>query len=591
MATVVFFACAAIYAQAEVCPRPAAGSVADPPAEIRSKNGVLQATLSLQKAVGANGEVRYCYIDENGDESPTLRVKPGDQVLLKLKNDLPVSSASGQMAHAAASLCISGPMSGTKLSGLMNASSTNLHFHGLALPPICTQDDVLRTNISPGSKGFVYRFRIPRDQPPGLYWYHPHPHGHSEEQVLGGASGALIVEGIERYNGALAGLPERLLVIRDQVRINSGVAPKPPSKDLSVNFVPVPYPDYPAATLKIKPRQRELWRVLNASADTFAELHLLINGKWQPMGLVSVDGVPLHYPLQPPQTGGSDQIDWVESILIPSGGRAEFLYDSPPEGGRTQVLTAGVDTVPLVDEDDPAFAGAANKPVVDDDDYTPPRWLLTLSSTPDAPEPSSFLPKAISSKTVAKKPVQSSGTQLTSIKPTRTRKLYFSEKVMDPSSPRTSTVFYVTEEGKDPAAFDPSAAPNITVHQGEVEDWIIENHSQEAHTFHIHQTHFVVRERDNRAVDENYLRDTVAIPYWDGTTAYPSVKLRIDFRSPTTVGTFPYHCHILQHEDGGMMGTVQVLKRDTKSSAGAKSTSAKMPVQTSFQPQDFTGAK
>jgi FtsP/CotA-like multicopper oxidase with cupredoxin domain len=507
--------------------------------------------LSLQKIVGANGEVRYCYIDGNGDESPTLRVKPGDQIVLKLKNDLPAISTSGNMAHAAGPLCSSGPM-----PGAMNASSTNLHFHGLALPPICYQDDVLRTNISPGSTGFVYRFRIPRDHPPGLYWYHPHPHGHSEEQVLGGASGALIVEGIERYNSALTGLPERLFVIRDQVRMNSGIAPKPPSKDLSINFVPVPYPDYPAAALKIKPRHRELWRVLNASADTFAELHLLTNGKWQSMGLVALDGVPLHYS----QKGGSDQIDWVESILIPSGGRAEFLYDSPPPGARTQLLTAGVDTVPFVDEDDPAFAGAVNKPIIDDDDYTPPRWLLTVLSAPDAPEATSFLPQTKSLRNPTER--TQSSPQLASVKPTRARKLYFSEKVTDPGSPRTSTVFYVTEEGKEPAAFDPSAAPNITVHQGDVEDWVIENRSQEVHSFHIHQTHFIVLERDNKTVDENHLRDTVTIPYWDGTSAYPSVKLRIDFRSPAAVGTFPYHCHILQHEDGGMMGTVQVLKRN-----------------------------
>ena len=132
----------------------------------------------------------------------------------------------------------------------------------------------------------------------------------------------------------------------------------------------------------------------------------------------------------------------------------------------------------------------------------------------------------------------------------------------DPKNPRTSTDFLVTEDGKVPAVFDPAAPPNITVRQGDVEDWIIENRSQEAHTFHIHQVHFMVLERENKTVQEDYLRDTIDLPFWDGVSPeYPSVKLRIDFRDPAIIGTFPYHCHILQHEDGGMMGTVRVLKR------------------------------
>jgi FtsP/CotA-like multicopper oxidase with cupredoxin domain len=39
---------------------------------------------------------------------------------------------------------------------------------------------------------------------------------------------------------------------------------------------------------------------------------------------------------------------------------------------------------------------------------------------------------------------------------------------------------------------------------------------------------------------------------------YPAVRLRMDFRDPNTVGTFVYHCHLLDHEDGGMMGLIRV---------------------------------
>ena len=80
----------------------------------------------------------------------------------------------------------------------MTPVSTNLHFHGLTVPPVCHQDDVLKTSIQPDDAPFEYRLRIPDDEPPGLYWYHPHIHGFSKAQVLGGASGALIIEGIER---------------------------------------------------------------------------------------------------------------------------------------------------------------------------------------------------------------------------------------------------------------------------------------------------------------------------------------------------------------------------------------------------------
>lgn len=532
------------------------------PQELRSENGLLQVELSLRNSVDTQGWMRYCYLDQSGNQAPTLRLKPGDLLVLKLKNELPSTSSSmNSSAGAIRTPC---------LSSNMQATSTNLHFHGLMIPPTCHQDDVLNTTIKPGAPFYEYRFRIPKTQPPGLYWYHPHPHGHSEEQVLGGASGALIVEGIESFNHLLAGLPERLLVIRDQTRptVNAGdiskdaVGLKPPSHDLSVNFIPVPYPSYPPAIIKIRPSQRELWRVLNASADTFVDLHLLTNGKWQSMGLVSLDGVPLGYEGNTANNG----VQWKPNIPISPGGRAEFLFDAPAAGGRTQVLTAGVDTVPFVDEEDPAVVattvaasvatGNSDTTIPDDDDYTPPRWLLTIVAVADAPRPDSVLPKAASR--VERRTVPS----LTSIRPTHQRKFYFSEKVLDPKNPRASTEFYVTEEGHRPSTFNPEAAPNITVRQGDVEDWVVENRSQEAHTFHIHQTHFIVLKRDNKAVDENYLRDTVDLPYWDGTSPhYPSVKLRVDFRDPAIIGTFPYHCHILQHEDGGMMGTIRVAKR------------------------------
>ena len=597
---VIVFCCAHSWAQVartEVCPRPSPGSAVENPPEIRSRNGVLNVSLLLRNSVSPTGGMRYCYMDEEGRESPTLRVKPGDVLILKLKNEVnPLPSGATISGPAPRNSCITAPPDPIAVDvvnvdrvnddperqhrdGAMGADSTNLHFHGLSIPPVCHQDDVLHTTLQPGAAYYEYRVSIPKNQPPGLYWYHPHLHGHTEEQVLGGASGALIVEGIERSSSKLMGVPERLLIIRDQLRAGMqfeevpryGVGGRPPAKDLTINFIPVPYPNYPPAVVKIRPLQRELWRVLNASADTLLDLRLLTNGKWQSMGLVAIDGVPMNYE-QADRNGRSAEIavQWVGNISIPPGGRAEFIYETPAKGGRTQLLTSGVDTTAEMGEDEDAalLSGSAGTQR-DDDDYTPPRWLLKAEAT-DAAAPPILLPgTTLTHQHVEGKKLAALGT----VRPDRQRKLYFSEKLQDgvltnaqdPKSPRRSTIFYVTEEGQQPLPFDPAAPPNITVRQGEVEDWIIENRSPEIHTFHIHQTHFLLLERDHQAVKENYLRDTVAVPYWDGVSPwYPSVRVRIDFRDPTIIGTFPYHCHILQHEDGGMMGTIRVLKRDAK---------------------------
>ena len=166
------------------------------------------------------------------------------------------------------------------VSGLMTATSTNLHFHGLTIPSTCHQDEVLNTSIQPQDSPFQYRFRIPANEPPGLYWYHPHIHGFSKAQVLGGASGAIIVEGIQRAVREVAGLPERVLVIRDRDLLNPDAPPSKsepvlppmlidrdgdavnngtgfgkPAKDLSINFVPVPRPDYLPAVIRNETRR------------------------------------------------------------------------------------------------------------------------------------------------------------------------------------------------------------------------------------------------------------------------------------------------------------------------------------------------
>ena len=97
------------------------------------------------------------------------------------------------------------------LGGMVTETSTNIHFHGLNIPPVCHQDEVVKTVIPNNGVPFQYSTQIPANDPPGMYWYHPHAHGFSAPQVYGGAAGALIIEGT---NPLTQGLNERVLVVR-----------------------------------------------------------------------------------------------------------------------------------------------------------------------------------------------------------------------------------------------------------------------------------------------------------------------------------------------------------------------------------------
>lgn len=550
------------------CPvRPAAGSVVQEPENLSSRNGVLRVELRYRNFVDTAGQMHFCYLYKDGTEAPTLRVKPGDLLILRLRNE-----ESAPFAAAAPNAPVAMPSMKAGCTGnAMTAASTNVHFHGFTVPPRCHEDDVLNTFVQPGDRAFEYRFRIPRNETPGLYWYHPHVHGLTSVQVQGGASGALIVEGIERANKMLAGLPERVMVIRDQPLANPNAAPVvtssmppplvlrdnegdilntnsgggTPARDLSINFVPVPYPTYPPGVIKIRPGEKQLWFVLNASAITYLDLQVLTNNKPQMVGVVSLDGAPIN------QSGlAGDRVIWESHVLIPPAGRVGMIVKGPPAGSTGSFVTRPVDTGPAGEND-------------------PTRPLATMVPDADAPEPAVRL---------AASPVplpRPASVWLDDVKPVRTRVLYFSEQPHDPHDPKSPTDFMITVEGQTPKVFDPNdKTPNIVVQQGDVEDWIIENRTQELHAFHIHQLHFLLEEWNGVPVYEPFLRDTINVAYWDGRSKeYPSVKLRMDFRDPNIIGTFVYHCHLLEHEDGGMMGVIQVVPKGRGNLLGAQARS------------------
>jgi FtsP/CotA-like multicopper oxidase with cupredoxin domain len=553
--------------QQDVCLRPEPGSAISEPEDLRSHDGILETDLRILDQKLPDGTTRYCYLTPDGKPSPTLRVKPGDQLIIHFKNDLvdlDTATPAIDRPLAGAPICTAKKSPDPCESGAMTPVSTNLHFHGLTVPPVCHQDDVLKTSIQQDDFPFEYRLRIPDDAAPGLYWYHPHLHGFSKTQVLGGASGALIIEGIERADPSLAGLPERVIVIRDQDLVNPDASPSKfeppamsksqldsdgdttnsgngfgkPSKDLSVNFVPVPYPNYPPAKLSMKPGERQLWRVLNASAITYLNLALLVQRAPQKIGIVGLDGVPLRF-----QDSPSPPVQWVDHIGVPPGSRAEFIVEGPPAGAGALLVTRAVDTGPAGEND-------------------PNRALVAITASSDAGEPQSALSAHVEPLPPPERP------WIGDVAPVRVRRLFFSEQQENPSDPNSPTKFFLTTNGDSPKPFDPrSDVPDIVVRQGDVEDWIIENRSMELHDFHIHQLHFQLRDWSGIAVNEPFLRDTVNVPYYKSRMlAYPSVRLRMDFRDPNIVGTFVYHCHVLEHEDGGMMGRIKVVPRNSVTS-------------------------
>jgi FtsP/CotA-like multicopper oxidase with cupredoxin domain len=548
-------------ASPDACSRPAVASAVPEPADLDSQDGVLRVDLTLRNGPGRNGQMRYCYVTADGTQSPTLRLLPGDLLILRLKNELAMPTQPGQAipAHQHGAAAKTNSPTDPCLRGEMTSIATNLHFHGLAIPPVCHQDEVLKTAINPSDAPFEYRIRIPADQPPGLYWYHPHIHGFTNAEVLGGASGALLIEGIERANSEVAGLPERVLVIRDQDLLNpdaqpvqtdsmppplvmrdaegdilnTGTGGGKPAKDLSVNFVPVPFPSYLPAKIKIRPQEKQLWYVLNASAITYLDLQMLVENKPQMLGVVALDGVPINA-----SRATQNKIIWQSHVLMPPAGRVGIIVKGPAAGAAASLITRTIDTGPA-GENDPTRPLAT---IIPEANAAEPHVRLATNPTP--------LPR-------------SNDAWLGDVKPARTRTLYFSEHARDPNDPNSRTDFYLTVAGQDPKLFDPhDTAPNIVVPQGDVEDWIIENRTRELHAFHIHQIHFMLAEWNGVPIDEPFLRDTINVAYWDGTSAqFPSVKLRMDFRGPGIVGTFLYHCHLLEHEDGGMMGVVQVVPK------------------------------
>ena len=532
---------------ADPCPRSfAAGDVVQNPPALFSSNGVLNVRFSYQHRIDANNREMFCFMTPEGLQNPTLHVNPGDHLIITVTNNTPALPLT---------MTVSPPNCG---ASSMGPSSLNLHYHGTNTSPTCHSDEVIKTTINSGET-FQYNVAFPADEPPGLYWYHPHVHGQVEHAVQGGANGVIVVDGIENVQPAVSGLRQRILIVRDQ-EIPGEPAPvgSIPAWDVTLNYVPILSPgdpgvmDFVPASLQMQPGERQFWRVSNSCADTILDLQYVFDGVPQTMQLVGIDGVPV---------GSQDSTQpgqpiRVRHFRLPPAARVEFIVAAPPASVQlAQLITRGIDTGPIGDND-PQRPLATIKLV----DVADAALVHGADAGVGANQGRDDGRVGVFS---AFNPHQRRFAGLSSAPVAARRTLYFDEK--DDSSGETT--FFMAAQGQPEQPFDPNAPASIVATQGTVEEWTVENRTGENHEFHVHQLHFLVESQNDfeingahRApgVTGQYL-DTVEVPYWDQNPShpFPNVKLLVDFRGPD-IGNFVYHCHIAEHEDKGMMSIIEV---------------------------------
>ena len=457
------------------------------PPEVRSQNRV--ASLTLHAALNTDGRDAFVY--EGKSIAPTIRISPGDTLKIDYVNDLPV--------HSKESCAISPCM-----------DMTNLHFHGLAISPQAPQDNVIDMLAKPGET-LHYVVEIPANHPPGLFWYHTHPHGESHRQALDGMSGAIVIDGMDRYVPELRNLREQVLVVRGEsieqspnaTALERRVEAQAPTCGSEPDEIDRIYTvnDEIRPVLDIKPGERQFWRIVNASADRYMDLQL----DGEKFEVVALDGMPLAYHDQKNPT------KIVDHALVPPAGRLEAIVSGPSASAHSAFRTRCVDTGPDGDPN-PAMVladirgGSSARPVKQkvNRDLTPPEYKQIDLRAFETSQPDFVV-----------------------------------------SFTEDKNGFYINDQ-----KYAPDSAPMTRVRVGTYQHWRILNKTRELHPMHIHQTHFLVYAENGVPLEQPVWLDTVNVPTGG------SVDVVMDFTDPVIKGMSLFHCHLLNHEDKGMMAKI-----------------------------------
>jgi suppressor of ftsI len=429
------------------------------PTEYRSRNGELDVTFEARETRVKLGKDEINGATYNGVYGgPVLRLKPGDVLRLHLINHLP--------------------------------QATNMHFHGMQVSPQGHGDDAMHM-VGPG-ESWDFVIPIPKDHPPGVYWFHTHAHVYAERQLMGGLSGTLVVEGFQDEVPATKPLKERLFVLKEFSPDRKGDlnrVPKPFNRSIkTINGQLMPRID-------IQPGETQLWRLSDQTADTYFRLRL----EGHSFTVIGRDSQPVAHPEQVSELmfGPSERVD----VLVTAGARGAYKLISE----RTSTGPVG--------------------------DIFPAQNMALMVSAPDPREPPPAPLGPIEVARVMKSiPADHIDAQ---------RLVVFSE---DP----VTGLFFINH-----ATFDHTRV-DVKVPLGSIEEWTIRNASAELHVFHIHQTPFQVISLNGKPVPFDGLVDTVNVPI------HGEVKIRLAFTNPLIVGRFMFHCHILEHEDKGMMAQIEV---------------------------------
>ncbi|TFD78277.1 multicopper oxidase family protein [Cryobacterium fucosi] len=378
---------------------------------------------------------------------------------------------------------------------------TNLHTHGLHVSPEGNSDNPFVV-VEPGDS-FDYEFRLPADHPPGLYWYHPHHHGVAAGQVFGGLYGAIVVDDP---------LPipvtrERVLVISDLTLDSAGnltrstVAERMHGREgelVLVNGQLKPSVD-------IRSGERERWRIVNACASRYLRLRL--------------DGQELH--LLGLDSGRFAKPEKVDEVMLAPGNRADLLVTAS-EG------STALRAVPYDRGSDGMMGGGRGSSLAEVTLAT----VTVEGADAGAGDTADSLPAIPRQAT----PVDLRGATVTA------RREFVFEMGMGGMMGGGGMGFTINGREFDGGRVD------TTVQGGSVEEWTLTNASQMDHPVHLHVWPMQVVERVGRAVDSVLWQDVVNVP------ARSAVRVRVAFTGFT--GKTVYHCHILDHEDNGMMGVI-----------------------------------